>query len=505
MALKIISFIFIISLVIGNPAPTQIKDVPFNADKVFNRQATSILPTGEFLIDTSSSLRDQYSPAIAFDGSNYLVVWQDARNDPGDIYGARVDQDGNVLDPACIAISTANNSQAYPSIAFDGNNYLVVWQDLRNSNTSWDIYGARVSRAGVVLDQGGIAIFTDALPELYPAVAFDGNNYLVVWGINNSLGIYGARVNQQGIVLDTAGIRINLQRDEGLFSDVAFGDSNYLVVWEEIGSIPNYYNIYCVRVNPEGIVLNPTSTIAVNHHFDPSVAFDGTNYMVVWFHDDGWMYGKRVNQQGIVLDPSGLAICTADPGSAYLGPKIDFGSENYLMVWNDQSRGIDFDIWEAGILPSGAHSGPFAVSTQSGNQKAPDLIHGIGDEFLITYSGWTDSINHHPANTMRIWGKFSSDIGIAEENSKVKIQSSKLLEVYPNPTRSVIRVRYPFTVEEQTDLKIFDVSGKIVKEIATSATQTRNDGKREISLKGINPGIYFLRLGKETKKFLVVK
>ena len=26
-----------------------------------------------------------------------------------------------------------------------------------------------------------------------------------------------------------------------------------------------------------------------------------------------------------------------------------------------------------------------------------------------------------------------------------------------------------------------------------------------ISLKGINPGIYFLKVGKETKKFLVVK
>jgi hypothetical protein len=68
----------------------------------------------------------------------------------------------------------------------------------------------------------------------------------------------------------------------------------------------------------------------------------------------------------------------------------------------------------------------------------------------------------------------------------------------------VIRVRGPVTAK---DIKIFDVSGKLVKEIAQPTSQSRNDKRTEmkISLKGINPGIYFLRLGRETKKFLVVK
>jgi len=58
---------------------------------------------------------------------------------------------------------------------------------------------------------------------------------------------------------------------------------------------------------------------------------------------------------------------------------------------------------------------------------------------------------------------------------------------------------------DRSELEIFDVSGKLIKEIVTSTSQSRNDGKIEISLKGINPGIYFLILGKETKKFLVVR
>ena len=38
-------------------------------------------------------------------------------------------------------ISTAANVSSRPAVAFDGTNFLVVWQDLR-SGTSTDIYGA---------------------------------------------------------------------------------------------------------------------------------------------------------------------------------------------------------------------------------------------------------------------------------------------------------------------------------------------------------------------------
>ena len=67
-------------------------------------------------------------------------------------------QGGTLLDPVGIAISAAANNQTAPSVVFDGANYFVVWEDRRSFVT--DVYGARVSPAGTLLDPAGIPIST---------------------------------------------------------------------------------------------------------------------------------------------------------------------------------------------------------------------------------------------------------------------------------------------------------------------------------------------------------
>lgn len=76
----------------------------------------------EFLIDTNivytPEAHNQVSPSIAFDGINYLMVCQDNGSNNGEIYGTLVSQDGVVLNPAGIQISTATGHQRLPSVVF---------------------------------------------------------------------------------------------------------------------------------------------------------------------------------------------------------------------------------------------------------------------------------------------------------------------------------------------------------------------------------------------------
>ncbi|MEO0228171.1 MAG: T9SS type A sorting domain-containing protein, partial [candidate division WOR-3 bacterium] len=404
-------------------------------------------------------------PSVAFGGTNYLVVWQDYRNNPdtSDIYGARVSPNGVVLDPQGIPISTAADSQLYPSVAFDGTNYLVVWQDYRSGTGYSDIYGARVSPSGTVLDTAGIPISTAAYDQWSPSVAFDGTNYLVVWQDRRSSSyydIYGARVSQSGTVLDTAGI--------------------------------------------------PIST-AANWQWFPSVAFGGTNYLVVWSdsRSGSWdIYGARVSPSGTVLDPNGIPISTADYGQYY--PSVAFDGTNYLVVWQDYRSGY-YDIYGARVSPSGLVIDSFPVSTQPDNQRTPAVAHGIGNQLLIVYSGFVDYINNHPANTMRIWGKFYPFTGI-EEDFAIAKNRPIFLQIEPNPFYSSTRIRYGLEKPCGVSLKIYNLTGQCVRTLVDAKQDVgiyevnwsgKDDNQRELP-----QGIYFLRIKAdgytETKKMVLL-
>ncbi|UCF81697.1 MAG: hypothetical protein JSV08_04595, partial [Acidobacteriota bacterium] len=95
---------------------------------------------------------------------------------------ARVASDGTVLDPTGIAVSTAASEQYNPSVASNGTDYFVAWEDHRSGTGFSDIYGARVASDGTVLDAAGILIQQSPYNNDYPAVAYSScGKYLVAY------------------------------------------------------------------------------------------------------------------------------------------------------------------------------------------------------------------------------------------------------------------------------------------------------------------------------------
>ena len=141
---------------------------------------------------------DQLYPEVDTNGSEFLVAWEDRRNggiEETDIYASRVSADGTTLDPDGIPIATASGLQWTPEVASDGTNFLVVWTD--SSGNRSDVRAARVTPQGEVLDPGGFVL---TAPEQYggyrPHAAFDGENYLVTY--ENCYCIRGIRVTPDG-------------------------------------------------------------------------------------------------------------------------------------------------------------------------------------------------------------------------------------------------------------------------------------------------------------------
>jgi hypothetical protein len=359
----------------------------------YDLYGTRVTPAGVVLdprgFPVSTAVRYQVSPVLAFDGANFLAVWVDTRSGSGaDLYGARVTPAGEVLDPDGIPVCTTADGQHDPTVTFGGTDYLVVWQDSA-------IIAARVTPAGLVLDSSGIVVAGGAGSQLYPTATYDGTNFLVVWYDNRGLGdVYGARITPEGAVLDTSGIRITAGQIVRGQPTAAFDDADFLVAWTYV-SVTNTYDIYGARVTPAGMVIDTSGIIlstAANPQTAPAVASDSASFLAVWQDERtpsvSDIYAARASPQGVLLDSQSIAVSTAT--SQQVSPAVACDGANYLVVWQDARTG-NYDIHGARLTSSGAllDSLGFPVSTAPGSQELPAVAFD-GTNCLVV---WQDTRN----------------------------------------------------------------------------------------------------------------
>ncbi|MFH0777716.1 MAG: hypothetical protein V2A71_03705, partial [Candidatus Eisenbacteria bacterium] len=332
-------------------------------------------------------VNDQTNPALASDGTDYLVVWQDTRDGTyPDIYGTRVTGSGVAVDTADIPICVAQERQYNPCVAFGKTSYLVVWQDKRSG--AWRIYGARVDRSGAVLDAEGFLISLASEYCMSPAVAFDGTNWLVVWEElrDGQLDIFGTRVNQAGTVLEPGGLPISIAAGNQQSPALTFGTTDYLVVWQD--SRAGYSDIYAARVSKAfGVVDLEGKVVAEepNIELNPTAAFDGQNYLVVWEVQlpggNRYILSRRVTTAAALLDEGPIAVAS-NWDLVRHNPVVSCNGAEYVAVWEGDETGI-FNIHGKKITKQGGTGVSCCVSMPNEWQSVPAAALGAGDYLVV--------------------------------------------------------------------------------------------------------------------------
>src|SRR5262249_41853666 len=121
------------------------------------------------------------------------------------------------------------NDQGGPAAAWNGTDWLVVWEDSRGSVPN--IYGTRIDTTGTVLDTSGIQMPSQAGGEGEAHVTADGTNWLVVWYSFGSGVLSAARVSPGGVVLDTTPINLGGSGAGGEPIGVAYGAGTYAITY----------------------------------------------------------------------------------------------------------------------------------------------------------------------------------------------------------------------------------------------------------------------------------
>ena len=184
---------------------------------------------------------------LAFDGTNYLVVWEELKSATSlGLNAARVSPAGTVLDASPLRLMDTSSlpgnfsPQAMPAVAFDGVNYLVTYLDFRVlSGNGVTVTASRVSPSGKLLDgtstQPGIVVTSDpTLGALRVRTAFLGGQYLVIWQQSSTAGtsLFGARVSTDGVLVSPGadGFVLNDSLSNGM-QLIGTNTSSGLIVW----------------------------------------------------------------------------------------------------------------------------------------------------------------------------------------------------------------------------------------------------------------------------------
>jgi hypothetical protein len=146
--------------------------------------------TGAAFVEADGTPSDQLPtdlsrrPNVAVAGDRALLVAVDATVPGGytDLEARILMADGTFLGPK-FTLSTAADEQLQPAATWDGTQFIAAWEDKRNSvihfDDRTDIYGARVSADGVVLDPAGIPFAAETLTEIQPELLTVGGTTLM--------------------------------------------------------------------------------------------------------------------------------------------------------------------------------------------------------------------------------------------------------------------------------------------------------------------------------------
>ncbi len=499
-----------------------------NADIFLQRLDPTFLRVApNLLLNDDQSGSQQYSPDLSWlpQGAN-AIVWQDCKNDAGDIYLQRISLAGSPIGLATRLNDDAGNSlQAAPRIGTSTNGAMVaVWEDNRTATgiAGRNIFAQRVASNGSMTG-ANLIVNSDgtSAPKSQPdiAVGNDGS-FKIAWADERSgkKQIYIQRYNTSGIPDGANQLVADVPSASGSFAPHVGTRSDGSFVVTFLSIIGSNQTLYFQRFNSTGLPVGDMHMLDIDttqvkvldgdifvHDFKGSfyiaaILSTSTGDVIKWYR-----YGFNGNLELANIQVSD--VTGANFADVRTNGDIDDG---IVVSWSDQRSGIRRGYFQV-MREDGNHIG---INTPMSSFASPVLeqqpVAVLNNGFV--FGTWIDNRNlgrgfdvflNHSQYT-------STDVGGTEATLPKQFD---LEQNYPNPFNPETVIRYSLRASEPVKLTVLNTLGQqvrtLVDDYQVAGTHTVTWDGRSSEGTSVASGIYFYRLQagdySETRKMTLLK
>lgn len=346
----------------------------------------------------SLSATRQGFPSLVAGDDQFLAVFTAEQDETMVIEAQRFDPFGQALDAEPIELA-AGNRFGEPKAAFNGEHYLVVWEDRQVLGFETDdlVLGMRLGLDGVPLDAAPLTIMGGGKPD----VAANDGVFLVVSSHAPSdphiRRPFAQRVAGDGSLVGTP---LQLGNSFSRYPRVAALGAGFLATWQRHSSHDNPpSSVRAIQVGTDGSL---SAELFVGGQSRPDVASAGDRALLV-FHDNSVGVGGRIVETDGSL--GGVLAIAPLPALPSL-PVVSWSGEDYLVTWTDYRELVGFwdsrgDIYAARVSADGVvldPGGGFPVAESEDTEYAATTAGAFGAHLL----GYDALLPDAPHATMRL-------------------------------------------------------------------------------------------------------